>query len=192
MIHPPLSGLTRSVERRSFMPKIATSTLQIIKYPDPRLRRRCQPVELPAADLEPVVRRMFELMYEAKGIGLAAPQVGIARRFFVCNPTGEPDGERVYVNPELTELVGFQEAEEGCLSIPGVTATIRRAARCRLRAMNLQGRPVEEEAEDLLARVWQHEIDHLDGVLILDHMSPASRIANRRAIRELEQDYEGG
>jgi peptide deformylase len=132
---------------------------------------------------------MFELMYEAKGIGLAASQVGILRRMFVCNTAGGPDGEQVFVNPVL-EVVGPKiVAEEGCLSIPEVYAEVVRASRVRLRAQGLSAKRIEVEASDLPARVWQHEIDHLNGVLLVDRMSDSARLTNRRALRHLESKY---
>ena len=129
---------------------------------------------------------MLRLMREARGVGLAAPQVGVLVRMFVMNLTGEPGDEHVYVNPELHDLSGSETAEEGCLSIPGVHVQVRRATRCRLVARDLAGRRVERIGEGLEARVWQHEVDHTQGILILDRMGPSDAIAVRRQLRELE------
>lgn len=132
---------------------------------------------------------MLDLMYEASGVGLAAPQVGILRRLFVCNTTGKPEGALAFVNPTL-ELTGHNvEAEEGCLSIPEVYADLVRCSKVTLRGQDLQGNPVEAQAAALLARVWQHELDHLNGVLIIDRMSDSARLANRRALRHLENKH---
>lgn len=161
----------------------------IVLYPDPRLRAKCAPVEAFDGALAALADRMLELMRAANGVGLAAPQVGVCRRLFVCNPTGDPADDRVYVNPEVIDLIGAAEAEEGCLSLPEVRAEVRRARRCRFGAVDLSGRPVEESGEDLVARIWQHEIDHLDGRLIIDLMKPADRIANKRLLEQLEADY---
>ncbi len=163
--------------------------LTIINYPDPRLRERCAPVTEFNGELEALARRMLELMRERRGVGLAAAQVGVPLRLFVMNMTGQPDGDRAYVNPEIRDAVQMREAEEGCLSIPEVTVTVRRAHSCRLVARTLSGEPVELEGEGLQARVWQHETDHLDGVLILDRMGPGDALATRRALRELEDVY---
>lgn len=132
---------------------------------------------------------MRELMHAGKGIGLAAPQVGLLLRLFVMNVTGKPEDDRVYINPVVRDLHGNREGEEGCLSVPEVYVQIRRATRCRIVAQNLRGEPVEEEGEDLLCRVWQHETDHLSGILILDRMGPSDKIATKRRLKELEAAY---
>lgn len=165
------------------------SDLTIIQYPDARLRKPCARVERFDDDLAKLAARMIELMREKEGIGLAGPQVGAMIRLFVCNVTGDPKDDQVYLNPVLTQLEGESEGEEGCLSIPDVTVTMRRAARCRMTAFDLQGQPVEREGADLLARCWQHECDHLDGRLIIDRMSEAERIANRKALKRLESEH---
>ena len=164
-------------------------TLRIIHYPDPRLKQPCATVTEFDASLARLAQRMLELMREARGVGLAAPQVGILIRMFVMNPTGEPGDDQVYVNPELHDLTGSETAEEGCLSIPEVHVQVRRAARCRLVAQDLSGRRVERVGEGLEARIWQHETDHTHGILILDRMAPSDAIAVRRQLRELEARY---
>jgi peptide deformylase len=163
--------------------------LQIITYPDARLRKVCQKVERFDADLVALAERMLLLMRQHEGVGLAASQVGVLLRMFVCNPTGEPKDDHVYVNPQLTDFTDLAEREEGCLSIPDVNVNVRRPLTCRMQAFDLQGRPIEEQATDLLARCWQHECDHLDGRLIIDRMSESDKIANRKAIRQLEADH---
>lgn len=162
--------------------------LRIVFYPDPVLKKRCAPVTEFDGKLETMARRMLELMHDGKGIGLAAPQVGVPVRMFVCNPTGEPPDDRVYVNPSFAELTGAAEMEEGCLSIPGALVTMRRAKHAVMRAFDLAGHPIEVTGDDLRARVWQHESDHLDGRLIIDNMSPTDEIANRRALKQLKGD----
>lgn len=164
-------------------------TLTIIKYPDPRLRQPCAPVESFDDDLKALVARMLELMKNAEGVGLAAPQVGISRRLFVCNITGESGDAMAFVNPQLADFEGDESAEEGCLSIPEVNVTVKRAKHCRIDACDLDGNPIAYEGTDLAARCWQHECDHLDGRLIIDRMSAADRIANRRALKRLDPNY---
>lgn len=164
-----------------------TGQLKIVHYPDARLRKKAVAVECFDDRLRGVIRRMFEVMREEKGVGLAAPQIGLSLRFFVMNATGEPDDALVLVNPCLSELKGAEEAEEGCLSLPGVSVTVRRATRARLSARDEHGRPIELEGEGLIARIWQHEIDHLDGVLIIDRMGPGDELATRKALRALEE-----
>lgn len=166
--------------------------LTIIKFPDPRLRKPTRPIEVIDERVTRLAQRMLALMKEASGIGLAAPQVGLSWRMFVCNTTGEPGDAQVFVNPRLTNMVGSIESEEGCLSIPGVTVKVRRAARVTLIATDLEGRLVERTVGDLLARCWQHEIDHLDGRLIIDRMSEADRIATRKALKQLEAGFARG
>ena len=163
--------------------------MRIIIYPDPRLRKACKPVEQFDKNLATLAARMIELMHEAKGVGLAAPQVGVLLRLFVCNTTGQSEDDRAFVNPTLTDLTGDIESEEGCLSIPDVTVPIRRANACVLEARDLSGKPVKLQAVDLAARCWQHECDHLDGRLIIDRMSEADRIAQRRTLKQLESQF---
>ncbi|MEM7680618.1 MAG: peptide deformylase [Planctomycetota bacterium] len=163
------------------------ATLAIVLYPDPVLRATAEAVDPADSTVQQVARRMVELMHQANGVGLAAPQVGLPWRMFVANPTGEPDDDRVYFNPRLSDPAPETEpADEGCLSLPGVTVLVTRPAAVRIDAVGLDGQPFSETSDGLLARIWQHEYDHLDGRLILDRMTPADRLANRRAIRELE------
>lgn len=161
------------------------SKLRIVQFPEPVLRRPARPVEVFDDALADLARRMLALMHEAKGVGLAAPQVGQSIRLFVCNPTGEPQDNFVMVNPVLSEWSGVEEKPEGCLSIPGVTVNMRRPMRVHLKAFSARGEMFEMNGDDLPARIWQHETDHLDGKLIIDNMSEADEIANRRALRQL-------
>lgn len=166
--------------------------LRIIHYPDPRLRKISAPVAEFGAPLAEFVQRMMTLMEKGKGVGLAAPQVGVNTRLIVVNPTGKPDGNRVFLNPVIREPHGTVEAEEGCLSLPGVNVQIRRAQTCHLSAQDVEGRPIEMDLEGLLARICQHETDHLNGVLIIDRMGPTDRIATRKTLRALEDQYKSG
>jgi peptide deformylase len=163
--------------------------LHIVHYPDPRLRVRCTPVERFDAELEQLVERMYELMRVGKGVGLAAPQVGITQRLFVMNPSGEPDDNHVFINPVIRDAHGAAEAEEGCLSLPGVNVRVRRAQTCRIDAQDLAGNPVSAEVEDLVARICQHETDHLNGVMIIDRMGPSDKIATRKTLKALEEQF---
>lgn len=163
--------------------------LGIVLLPDPGLKRTCLPVESFEPELKAFTDRMLVLMKEGKGIGLAAPQVGVPLRLFVCNTTGEPEDDLVCVNPRLSDLTGAEVGDEGCLSIPGVTVAMRRATSVVMNALDTHGQPYQRHGEGLWARVWQHENDHLDGRMITDNMSPTDEIANRRAIKQLEADY---
>ena len=162
-------------------------TLRIVLYPDAILKKRCAPIEEFGADLAALVDRMIELMHEGDGVGLAGPQVGLPLRLFVCNPTGEPGDDLVCVNPRFAELTGAAEAEEGCLSLPGVTVTMRRATRAVMEAFDVTGQPFQRTGENLTARVWQHETDHFDGRMITDNMSTTDEIVNRRALKQLKE-----
>jgi peptide deformylase len=173
--------------------RIDAALLKLVKYPDPRLRKKSAEVKEFDDWLAGVVRRMFEIMYASKGIGLAAPQVGLNIRLFVCNPTAKPsdDEELVFINPVLSDLVGAEEGEEGCLSLPAVYGPVLRAQRCRIRAYDVAGKPIDREGEDLLARIWQHETDHLHGVLHIDRFGEAAKLACRRTLWELEEAFQG-
>lgn len=164
--------------------------LQIIHWPDPHLTRASKPVEVFDEALAALAQRMLQLMHEARGVGLAAPQVGHNIRLFVSGHTPEPETDRVYVNPVVLESSGNDEGEEGCLSIPGINVRIVRARHVRLVAQDVHGNPFELEADGYLPRIWQHEIDHLNGTLILDRMGAVARMANRRTLRELRTKYE--
>lgn len=166
--------------------------LKIIYWPDPRLRRLSEPVTVFDERLAALVARMLELMRQDRGVGLAAPQVGENLRLFVMNPTGEEGQDRVYVNPHLSDLEGEEENEEGCLSLPGINATIWRAKSVRMRARDLQGNEFEEVQTGFIPRVWQHETDHLNGTLITDRMGPVARLASRKILKELEEKFLSG
>ncbi len=163
--------------------------LRIVLYPDPILLQRCAPVEAFDETLAALANRMIELMHLYRGVGLAAPQVGVKLRLFVSNDTGEPEGDRIWVNPKLSDLEGVEEADEGCLSIPGVNVPKRRAVSATIQAQDVTGGPITSRGEHLLARIWQHENDHLDGRLVIHYMSEASKIENKTILRQLEAEY---
>lgn len=162
--------------------------LRIVHYPHPALRRKARPIEKIDGHVRAVAARMIELMHEADGVGLASPQVGLDWRLFVARPGREPDDPaRVFINPVLKNHA-HQTAprEEGCLSIPGVFAEITRPVGLTVEALDEHGEPFTLTSDELPARVWQHEVDHLDGVLIIDRMTPTDRRANQSALKELE------
>lgn len=175
------------------------SMLRIDVYPTEVLRRKADPVD-PGPELRAVAERMVQLMHSADGIGLAAPQVGLSWRLFVAHvpedeqrsadaePPSASAAPEVFVNPEIVGHDGLPEAsEEGCLSLPGIHGDVYRPPIVTVRAQDLAGKTFERTASGLLARCWQHEIDHLDGVLIIDKMTQMSRLKNRSAIRQLER-----
>jgi peptide deformylase len=152
---------------------------------DPVLRRRAEEVTEIDGRLARVVEDMLETMYEAPGIGLAAPQVGIQQRFFVYD-LGVGDGPQVLINPVISEAEGEWEFSEGCLSVPGLHFDIVRPRRIHVTGLDLDGREVSFEADELLSRLVQHELDHLDGVLLLDRLDEEQRRDAKRAVRELQ------
>ncbi|MFI5045992.1 MAG: peptide deformylase [Acidimicrobiia bacterium] len=151
-------------------------------FGDPVLKQPARVVEELTDDLVPLVSGMYATMAEAEGVGLAAPQVGVRKRLFTYD-LHEGDGPHVVVNPEIVERSGVVLLEEGCLSVPGFRFEIVRAERLTMRGIDLDGREVVLDADGLLAHVIQHEIDHLDGVLLLDRLEPAARRDALRAIR---------
>jgi len=162
-------------------------TLRLRHYPDPALRQRAEPISEVTDEVRQVAARMLELMHHHRGAGLAGPQVGLAWRLFVANPSGEPDGDRVFINPQLSEPTKQAEQRtEGCLSLPDIEGQINRPVGITIDALDEQGEPFQLSAEGLAARVWQHEVDHLDGILIIDKMPPIDRTANKRALKALE------
>jgi peptide deformylase len=168
--------------------------LQIIQYPHPTLRRVSKPLKRVDAELHAIVREMFGLMYAAKGVGLAANQVDLPYRLFVINLESDPaakDKELVFLNPVLTSRKGNAEAEEGCLSLPGLYADVKRPERVVLNAYDLAGHEVNMEIDGLLARAVQHEIDHLDGILFIDRLSPTAALDAKEALAEFELEYAG-
>ena len=182
---PPLR---RPSEYRLKLPPL--SKLRIVLFPDPILKKKAVEVSEFGKPVRALAARMLELMHGDKGVGLAAPQVGLGLRMFVCNATGEPADDLVCINPRFVELSGAEEREEGCLSVPGATVTMRRAVRAVMQAVDVEGRPFQLAQSDLPARIWQHEIDHLNGRLIIDNMSAADEIANRRVLKQLKEKFQ--
>ena len=163
--------------------------LKIIRYPDPRLKKSSARITEFTPALKELADEMLALMRESKGVGLAAPQVGRNIRLFVMNATGNLEDDHVYINPVLSEAEGNEEDEEGCLSIPDLRVKVVRAKRLRLEAHDLQGQPVSLSAEAFVARILQHESDHLNGILLTDRMGPVAKIANRGLLKDLEAAY---
>lgn len=172
-----------------------SSKLRILQYPHPALRHVSKPLKRVDAELHRIVREMFNLMYEADGIGLAANQVDLPYRLFVLNLKSDPnvvDEEFVFINPVLTDRKGMSEAEEGCLSLPGLYGQVKRPQRVTLNAYTLGGQEVTLELDGLFARAAQHEIDHLDGILFIDRLTPTGELAARDALHTFELQWQGG
>jgi peptide deformylase len=161
-----------------------------VLHPDPVLRRRAEPIGEVDERIRDLAEQMIRIMHEADGYGLAAPQVGESLRMFVTQREGddEGDGGIVYINPRLVRVEGTLEAqEERCLSLPTIRGTVRRQPIVEIEATDLEGRVFRMESSDVMARCWQHEMDHLDGVLIIDRMSSMDRLVNRKKLRALEE-----
>ena len=164
--------------------------LPILHHPDPRLRQKAQPVTRFDAALQRLIDDMFETMYAAPGVGLAATQVGVAQRVAVMDCSRDDRREPlVFVNPEILEQADPEEVDEGCLSVPGVSDTLKRYGRVKARALDRDGKPFEIEAEGLLAQCIQHEIDHLDGKLYIDRLSSLKR---ERLLKRLKEERTAG
>ena len=149
--------------------------LTILELPDPRLRRVATPVDAVTDREKKLAADMLETMYEARGIGLAATQVNETVRMLVLDLSEARDDPKVFINPEIIDRKGTQTCEEGCLSVPGVSIEVERAEEIRVRALGLDGQPFEMDADGLLAVCIQHEIDHLDGKVFVDYLSPLKR-----------------
>lgn len=161
---------------------------RIVKYGDPVLETKAADVTgFDTPELNQLVSDMFETMYAAKGVGLAAPQIGISKRITVIDTSvGEdPDQKLVLINPEIIHKEGSQTGEEGCLSIPGFREQVTRAMKATVRAQNVKGEYSEIVGEELLARAFQHETDHLNGILYISHISVLKRDLIKRKIRKL-------
>ena len=165
---------------------------EIVKYPDPVLLTRSEDVEEIDAAIRRLVTDMVETMHAAPGVGLAANQVGVARRVAVIDLSvgKDPSQLLVLINPRITTLEGAQAEEEGCLSIPGITEVVERPAVVEVEAIHLDGKPFRIRGEALMARALLHEIDHLNGVLFIEHLSPLKRRLARKKIQKLIQTGE--
>jgi peptide deformylase len=163
--------------------------LKIIIYPDPRLKKMSEPVTRFDENLRDLVVEMFRLMREAHGVGLAAPQVGKNVRLFVMNATGEAGDDHVFINPVLSNGDGQEEAEEGCLSLPDIRIKVNRDKRITIKAQDIEGQTFERSAEGFIPRVWQHEFDHLNGIMLTDRMGPVAKMTHRKRLKELEDLY---
>jgi peptide deformylase len=166
--------------------------LRVVQFPHPTLVRPSKPLRRVDAEVHKIVAEMFELMYQHNGCGLAANQVDLPYRLFVMNTTGkaaEKEQELVFINPVLSKHKGMEEEEEGCLSLPGLYVPVKRPDKVTITGYNLGGEQVTVNATGLFARVVQHESDHLDGILIIDRISPTSRIAVKELLSEFETEF---
>lgn len=160
---------------------------KILYLPEACLRKVAKPVDVFDKSLQVLIDDMFDTMYDAKGVGLAAPQVGVSLRLSVIDVKGDKSEQMVIINPEIVSAVGEKEFEEGCLSVPGAYDTVVRAEKVKVKALDRQGKPFEIEAEGLLGECLQHEIDHLNGKLFIDLLTPLKRIMARRKLEKFKR-----
>lgn len=162
--------------------------LTILEFPDPRLRKKALPIAVVNDNIRKLADDMLETMYDAPGIGLAATQINIQKRLVVIDISEHKNQPLVFINPEI-EIIGdgFEEMDEGCLSVPGFYETVQRPAHIKIRALDRNGQPFEMEDDDMLAVCIQHEIDHLDGKLFVDYLSPLKRQRIRKKLEKLHR-----
>ncbi|WP_087023583.1 peptide deformylase [Thaumasiovibrio subtropicus] len=163
------------------------SVLQVLTFPDERLRTVAQPVEAVTPEIQKICDDMIETMYDEEGIGLAATQVDIHQRIVVIDISEERDQPMVLINPEIIEKRGEDGIEEGCLSVPGARALVPRAAEVTVKALNKEGETFQFDADDLLAICVQHELDHLDGKLFVDYLSPLKRQRIKQKLEKIKR-----
>ncbi len=168
--------------------------LRIVKYPHPVLRHKSKPLRRVDGELKNIIREMFDLMYEHKGLGLAANQVDLPYRMFILNLEGDPQKaeELVFLNPVISRRGGAMvESEEGCLSFPEIFAPVKRSDKVVLSAYDLSGQEVNLELSGLFARAVQHEYDHLEGILFIDRLAPTALLSVKQALADLELEFQG-
>jgi len=159
----------------------------ILHFPDPRLRNKALPVAEITDETQRLIEDMFETMYYDRGIGLAATQINVAQRIFVSDLSEDKSAPRCFINPEIIAKEGTEEMQEGCLSVPGFYESVQRAERITVKALDQQGKPFQLEADGLLAVCIQHEIDHLDGKLFVDYLSPLKRERIQKKLEKLRR-----
>ena len=167
--------------------------MKIVHYPHPTLRHKSKPIQRVDKALRAIVDEMFELMYEANGVGLAANQVDLPFRLFIVNLAAKKDEgeEMVFINPVVSSPKGTDEKEEGCLSLPGIYAPVKRPEKVKFNAYNLKGEELEAELDGLMARVVQHETDHLDGIMFIDKLSTTNSMVVEEEVAEFQEQFLG-
>ena len=165
------------------------SNCSITHFPTPVLSQVAKPIENIDDSIRQLADRMIDIMLETKGVGLAGPQAGVNLRIFVVTLDGTKENAKVYINPKIETSGPLEAVEEGCLSLPGISAKIKRFKQCTVTATDLDGNTFTEEAEGLLARAFQHEFDHLEGMMIKDRMGRVQAIGARKLLKKLREDY---
>lgn len=164
------------------------------RYPAKVLRGKARPIEAIDDSIRALAERMKDLMVEYQGVGFAGPQAGVNLRLFVVSVDGTKENAKVYINPEIEVAGGYEENEEGCLSLPGIWGKVKRYKECTVTATDLDGNRFTEHGTGLLARAFQHEFDHLEGIMIKDRLGAGAKLRARKRLKELEEEYqeEGG
>jgi len=167
------------------------ASIKLIHYPHPVLRHKSKPIARVNAELKSLVNEMFEIMYEFRGVGLAATQVNLPVRLFIANPSGDKEEgpELVFINPVIVKANGSAVAEEGCLSLPGINGEVKRNKSLQINAYDMSGNEINTAIDGFLARIIQHEIDHLDGVLFIDRMTEEAKRPIADEIAKFEGIY---
>lgn len=169
--------------------------LKMAYYPNPVLRKVSKKITKVTDEHKEIVKQMFKMLYEEGGLALAAPQAGLLQRMIVANISADANNkqaEEVYINPKILKTEEEIEMEEGCLSLPGITFNLKRFRRIKVRYIDLDGNEIEKDAEYLYAQMFQHELDHLDGILIIDRLPPMARKQFAEYLRALENEYRAG
>jgi peptide deformylase len=169
---------------------IEVEKCRITRWPTPVLIQKAQPIRKIDDAIHALAEKMKDIMVEYKGVGLAGPQAGVGLRIFVASPDGTKENAKVYINPVITPSGTLVTNEEGCLSLPGIWGNIKRYSECSIKAQGLDSKEFTEQAEGHLARIFQHECDHLEGTLIAAKLSTVAKIAARRKFKQLREDYE--
>ena len=169
---------------------VDASKCRITRYPSEVLKGGVQRIEKIDDNIRALAAKMIDIMVSQKGVGLAGPQAGVPLAIFVVSTDGTKESAKVYINPEIAPSGGAEVREEGCLSLPGIWTKVKRYGKCTVKATDLDGKEFTEEGEGLLARAFQHEMDHLEGRLIVDRIGTAARIAVRGRLKELREQHE--
>jgi len=162
---------------------------KMTRYPDPVLAKTAKKIEKIDQNIKDLVEKMIDIMIENKGVGLAGPQAGQQLRIFIISTDTSRENVKVYINPKITPKGQTENIEEGCLSLPGIYSKIKRYQQCSVTATDLDGNQFSQDAEGLLARALQHEYDHIEGITILNRMGQVARIAARKKLKDLEEDF---
>jgi peptide deformylase len=162
----------------------------ITRFPEPVLSKPAKPIETIDDSIRQLAERMKDIMVEYQGVGLAGPQAGVNLQIFVASPNGTKEDAKVYINPSIEPEGELQVMEEGCLSLPTIYGKITRYYRCTVKALDLDGKPFTETGEGILARIFQHEFDHLQGMMIKDRMSEPAKLRARKTLKRMQEEYE--